>query len=187
MSYSWGSSSRNYLKDVFCDLKFACDKVLKVHSTVDFGIIQSVRTVAEQRELVKNGNSHTMASRHIPVKTKTIAKYPRRSQRGKRADSRKWAFAVDIMCYLNGKPSWDSKLYYAVAEGFRIVAVKFDIPIRWGGCWKDLRKVGSIHTAVEEYKQWCKDQYKAGKRKNDRPFLDLGHFELYIRHYPKAK
>ena len=188
MSYKFGNSSKAKLAEVHDDLQFASDKALKNYSTVDYGVICGARTVAEQKEILAAGDSHVIRSRHIPVTPKLPPLFPSAKTKkngGKIED--KISHAIDIMCYVNGKGTWAEEHYYAVAEAYRIVAVKHDIAIRWGGCWKDLRKVASIHSAVEDYKQWCKDQFKAGKRKDDKPFLDIGHFELDIRSYPRVE
>jgi peptidoglycan L-alanyl-D-glutamate endopeptidase CwlK len=88
-------------------------------STVDFCVMEGVRTVAQQKLNVAKGVSTTMNSRHIPT--------------------RGFAHAVDCPPVVNGKVSWDWKDYYKLEPFFKHAAALENVPIEWGGDWKTFR------------------------------------------------
>ncbi len=61
-------------------------------SSVDFGVIYGVRSLAEQEKLYKSGRSQTMKSKHLIQDDKT-------------------SHAVDLMAYDGSNPSWDIVMY----------------------------------------------------------------------------
>ena len=119
-------------------------------TNVDFGVIQGLRTIAEQRELVAKGASQTMKSKHIEGR------------------------AVDVMAYVGSRGSWEMSLYDNIADAFKIAAEEEDVPIRWGAAWHitDLREWdGTMQDAMNEYIDLRRSQGR-------RPFIDGPHFEL---------
>ena len=123
-------------------------------TTVDFGVIEGVRSLNRQRELVKKGASQTMSSKHIPGE------------------------AVDLMAYI-GRParaSWELNLYDEIADAMKKGAEAVDAPLRWGCAWHltDIRAWnGTMEEAMNEYIDLRRSQ-------NRRPFLDGPHFELSL-------
>lgn len=121
-------------------------------TTVDFGVIEGVRSLERQRELVKKGASQTMKSKHIPGE------------------------AVDLMAYI-GRParaSWELNLYDEIADAMKKAAIVCDTPLRWGCAWHipDIRAwEGTMEEAMNEYIDLRRSQAR-------RPFLDGPHFEL---------
>lgn len=89
-------------------------------SDLPFTVLEGVRTVARQRQLVAQKASTTMNSRHIPG-----------------ADG--FAKAVDIAPMLNGKLSWDWPLYYRLADAVKAAAKAENVPIEWGGDWRSFK------------------------------------------------
>lgn len=89
-------------------------------SPLDFTILEVVRTVARQKELVAKGASKTMRSRHIPS-----------------ADG--FSRAVDIAPMVGGKVSWDWPLYNKLAPIIKQAAKDVGVPIEWGGDWVRFR------------------------------------------------
>jgi len=86
-------------------------------SSVDFTVLEVLRTVARQKQLVAQGASKTMNSRHLP---------------GKDGLSR----AVDIAPMIGGKVSWDWPLYHKLAPIIKQAAADVGVPIEWGGDWR---------------------------------------------------
>lgn len=84
-------------------------------SPYDFGITEGLRTVERQRQLVDQGLSLTMNSKHIVGK------------------------AVDIVIYINGKPNWEFSKYKEVADKVMEKAKELGISVRWGGTFKKLK------------------------------------------------
>lgn len=81
-----------------------------------FGITCGVRTIEEQRLLVKKGASRTMNSRHIPAKNG-------------------FSHAVDVVAMLEGKVRWDYPLYDKISKAMKAAAKAEKVPLEWGGDW----------------------------------------------------
>jgi len=117
---------------------------------IDFGVIQGMRTEAEQKVLVSRGASKTMKSKHLVGK------------------------AIDCMAYIDSRASWELSLYDDIADAIKEAANIVNCPIRWGAAWHidDLRKWdGSMADAMGSYIDLRRSQGK-------RPFIDGPHFEL---------
>lgn len=83
-------------------------------SSVDFIIVQGLRSDAEEWRLVKEGKSKTLDSRHIT------------------------GHAVDLAAKVNGEITWELKWYGHVAAAMAAAALELSQPVRWGGTWKEL-------------------------------------------------
>lgn len=81
---------------------------------VDFIVTEGLRTEARQRQLVAKGASRTMNSRHLT------------------------GHAVDLAAVIDGDVRWDWPLYYKLADAMKAAAAELDVPVRWGGTWKQL-------------------------------------------------
>jgi peptidoglycan L-alanyl-D-glutamate endopeptidase CwlK len=117
---------------------------------VDFAVIEGVRTMARQRELVKQGASQTLQSKHL--------------------DGR----AVDLMAYIGNRPSWELNLYDDIADAVKEGALKVGVGIRWGGAWSvpNIAKwPGTMQAAQDSY-------VDLRRKQGQRIFLDSPHFEL---------
>ena len=120
------------------------------YSTVDFGVIQGLRSVEEQKELVARGLSKTMKSKHLEGR------------------------AVDLMAYLNGRACWEINVYDVIADAMKQAEIDEDVHIRWGAAWtvSDIRSwEGTMEEAMLLY-------VDIGRGQNKRPFIDRPHFEL---------
>ena len=119
---------------------------------VDFGVIEGLRSIERQRELVAKGASQTMSSKHIPGE------------------------AVDLMAYIGSRASWELNLYDEIADAMKKGAEAVDVPLRWGCAWHitDIRAWnGTMEEAMNEYIDLRRSQGR-------RPFLDGPHFELSL-------
>lgn len=88
-------------------------------SDMDFTILEVVRTVARQKELVAKGASKTMRSRHIP--------------------SGGFSHAVDIAPMDGGQVSWAWPLYNRLAPIVKQAAKDVGVSIEWGGDWRTFK------------------------------------------------
>ena len=122
----------------------------------DFGVVQGMRTLDEQKELVAKGASRTLKSKHLEGK------------------------AFDIMAYVNSRASWELNLYDNLADAIKEAAINLNVPICWGAAWAtpqapypmDIRKwEGTMEEAMNAYIDLRRSQGK-------RPFIDGPHFEL---------
>ena len=85
-----------------------------------FMILEGVRTMARQRELLAAGASKTLRSRHIP---ETSTRNPT------------MAHAVDLGALVGGTIRWDWPLYKAQAKVVKQAATLEGVVIEWGGDW----------------------------------------------------
>jgi len=89
-------------------------------SSIDFTVLEVLRTPARQKELVRTGASKTMNSRHLP---------------GADGKSR----AVDIAPLDGGQVSWAWPTYHKLAPIIKQAAKDEGVPIEWGGDWRTFK------------------------------------------------
>jgi peptidoglycan L-alanyl-D-glutamate endopeptidase CwlK len=98
-------------------------KVIKraaILSDMEFTVLEVLRTVARQKELVAKGASKTMKSRHLP---------------GPDGKSR----AIDIAPLDGGQVSWAWPQYHRLAPIIKQAARDVGVPIEWGGDWRTFK------------------------------------------------
>lgn len=78
---------------------------------VDFVVTEGRRTRERQADLVRNGASQTMNSRHLT------------------------GHAVDLAALVEGEVRWDWPLYHKLAEAMKRAAIELGVPLVWGGDW----------------------------------------------------
>ena len=154
VGFKFSKRSKDRLEGVHEDLVAVCEQAL-AHSKVDFGITEGLRTIERQEKLVAQKKSKTMRSRHLT------------------------GHAIDIVCYVDGKVSWDMKYYIQAAEAFHKAAEELKVEVKWGCAWlAPLNDYKSAKIAREQY-------IRERKRQGRKPFQDGPHFELTRRWYPE--
>lgn len=147
MAYSLGTRSRQRLAGLHPDLVKVVERAIEI-TEVDFTVLEGMRTVTRQKQLVREGASKTMNSRHLT------------------------GHAVDLGAWIGGRVAWDWPLYYKIADAVKRAAKEVGIPIEWGGVWdKPLTALGDIEDEVAAYIQ---RRRKLGKS----AFTDGPHFQL---------
>lgn len=111
--YKFSQRSLDRLQGVHPDLVKLMSEAIK-ESPYDFSITEGRRDSARQQQLVKEGKSRTLNSRHLT------------------------GHAVDIAVFIDGKLTWDFDKYKAVAEHVKKVAASLGVSIIWGGDWRGL-------------------------------------------------
>ena len=81
-----------------------------------FIVTQGVRTLEEQKLLVKKGASRTLRSRHL------------KAPNG-------YAHAVDLAVVLKDAVTWHWPLYERLAKAMKAAAKAEKVPLEWGGDW----------------------------------------------------
>ena len=119
-------------------------------SKIDFGVICGMRTVEEQEALVAKGASKTMKSKHLEGK------------------------AVDLMAYIDGRASWELKLYDDIADAMKEASKETEVDLRWGACWTTNSLRESDLSCDALMMQYIDIRRSQGRR----PFIDAPHFEL---------
>ena len=84
-------------------------------SPIDFRVTEGLRTLARQRQLVKDGASKTLNSRHLT------------------------GHAIDVVALVNGVALWDWPYYEQLASAFKSAAEDLGVAIVWGGDWENFR------------------------------------------------
>ena len=109
MSYQLGSRSLESLSGVHPDMVAVVKRAIEI-TGVDFTVIEGLRSVERQRELLNAGKSTTMNSRHIT------------------------GHAVDMVPY---PVDWnDLARFETMAHAMDTAADELSVPIIWGGDWK---------------------------------------------------
>lgn len=113
--FTFSKRSLDHLEDVHPDLVKVMHAAIAV-TPVDFGILEGLRTLQRQKELVAKGASKTMHSRHLTGKAVDYGVY------------------VDGN-YVNGDTPEEQVYYKQVAEVIKAEAAKLNIHVVWGGDW----------------------------------------------------
>lgn len=109
-NHYFGPRSIVKLQGVHPELILVASRAL-LYSEVDFGIIDGLRDLATQKQLVRKGKSQTLKSKHL------------------KGD------AIDVMAYVGGKGTWEWEYYEQINEAFQQASEELNIPIEWGGDW----------------------------------------------------
>ena len=112
--YFLGKRSTDNLKGVHPDLVKVVQRAISI-TKQDFAVIEGLRSKERQEQLVKEGKSQTTNSRHLT------------------------GHAVDIVPWVDGKPSWDWKFYSEVRSAMIQAAGELGVEIEWGGNWKTFK------------------------------------------------
>ena len=108
MAYSLSFRSRQRLSGVHPDLVAVVKRAIEI-TEQDFSVLEGIRGIERQRQLVKEGKSTTMNSRHLT------------------------GHAVDLVPY---PVSWDWEYFYPIADAMKAAAKELDVDLEWGGDWK---------------------------------------------------
>jgi len=114
MRYQLGQRSRERLQGVHHDLVRVVERAIELTS-VDFTVLEGLRTTDRQKTLVAAGASKTMNSRHIT------------------------GHAVDLGAYVDGQVDWSWPLYERIAATMKLAAKELNVMIVWGGDWRTLK------------------------------------------------
>lgn len=114
MIFRLSAKSLDRMLGVHPDLVRVVKRAIEV-STVDFTVVEGLRTLERQKELVTAGASQTMNSRHLS------------------------GHAVDLAAYVAGEIRWDWPLYHKIAAAMVRAAQELDVPLEWGGDWAKFR------------------------------------------------
>ncbi|WP_250655208.1 M15 family metallopeptidase [Alkalimarinus coralli] len=154
MAFALGPNSLKELNNVHEDLVSIVKRAIQI-TPQDFSVHDGIRTLEEQKELVKRGASKTLNSRHIT------------------------GHAVDLVPYINGKLRWEWEPIFVIADAVRLAAKELSIPLTWGGAW-DI----DFTNSNEPTEDLVNDYSARRKKMNKRVFLDGPHYELPRITYP---
>lgn len=112
MGFILGIKSKLNLRGVHPDLLAVVQNALQ-RCEVDFTVLEGVRTMDRQKELLKAGATTTLNSRHLT------------------------GHAVDLGAIIGGKVRWDWPLYHKINQAMQYASKDLNIPVEWGGDWKN--------------------------------------------------
>ena len=111
MSFVLSKKSKEKLEGVDIRLVRLVEQAIK-ETTIDFTVLEGLRTPERQQQLVNDGYSQTMKSKHLT------------------------GHAVDLVAIVDGKVSWEKEHYPPIAEAMKKAAADQKVNIRWGGDFK---------------------------------------------------
>jgi peptidoglycan L-alanyl-D-glutamate endopeptidase CwlK len=115
MSRKYSARSLKNLNGIHPDLRRVIDRALQ-DSPLDFVVIEGLRTKERQKQLVAQGASKTMNSRHLT------------------------GHAVDLVPIgPNGKAAFDWPLYDRLGPAVKAAAEKEEVALVWGGDWNSFK------------------------------------------------
>ena len=125
MTYKLGTRSNQSLSGVHVDLVAVVKRAIEI-TEVDFSVIEGIRHIERQRQLVKEGKSTTLNSRHLT------------------------GHAVDMVPY---PVDWeDLERFELMAEAMKLASKELETPIKWGGDWKNFYDAPHFELDRKKYK-----------------------------------
>lgn len=106
--YRLGNKSKSKLQGVHPDLVAVVEKAIQL-TEQDFTVLEGLRSIDRQEELVATGKSKTLNSRHLTGHAVDLAPWP---------------------------ISWDWEKFYPIADAMKEAAEDLGVEIEWGGDWK---------------------------------------------------
>jgi peptidoglycan L-alanyl-D-glutamate endopeptidase CwlK len=124
--YKLSQRSKDRLKGVHPDLVKVVEHAIEI-TTVDFAVLEGLRTPERQKVLKDAGASQTLNSRHIT------------------------GHAVDLGAWVDGEVRWDWPLYNQISKAMKAAAAELSIPIEWGGDWRTFKDGPHFQLPRKEY------------------------------------
>ena len=123
MAYKLSFRSRQRLSGVHPDLVAVVNRAIEI-TEQDFSVIEGIRNIERQKQLVKNGDSKTLNSRHLTGHAVDLAPYPL---------------------------SWDWEYFYPIADAMKAAAEELDVALEWGGDWKSFPDGPHLQLSRKKY------------------------------------
>jgi peptidoglycan L-alanyl-D-glutamate endopeptidase CwlK len=111
MTFKLSSKSLERLQGVDERLVKVVKRAIEI-TPIDFSVLEGLRTLERQKQLVADGFSQTLKSKHLT------------------------GHAVDLGCIVDGKITWDKQHYVTLSLAVKKAAEELRINIRWGGDFK---------------------------------------------------
>lgn len=126
MGYRLSARSLARISDIHPDLRKVVTRAIG-YTTVDFTVLEGIRTYGKQKDLFKAGASRTMNSRHLT------------------------GHAVDLGAWVFGELRWDWPLYDQIARAMFAAADEEAVPVQWGGDWASFKDGPHFQLPWAEY------------------------------------
>jgi peptidoglycan LD-endopeptidase CwlK len=129
--FKLGPRSKMRLEGVHPDLVRVVDRAIEI-STVDFTVLEGLRTPERQKTLLESGASQTMNSRHIT------------------------GHAVDLGAWVDSQVDWSWPLYHKIAAAMKTAAKELGVSIVWGGDWRNFKDGPHFELDRKVYPSWTR-------------------------------
>lgn len=126
MSYALSRRSLDRLNGVHPDI-VAVIRLAIERTDIDFTVLEGLRSLDRQKQLVAEGASQTMNSRHLT------------------------GHAVDIAPYVDGEVSWHWPHYHRLAPAVKEAAQELGVALEWGGDWRSFKDGPHWQLSWDEY------------------------------------
>lgn len=126
MTFVLGKRSLERLEGVHPDLVAVVHKAIQV-TTVDFTVLEGLRSEERQLKLFSLGATTTMNSRHLT------------------------GHAVDLGAWVDGEVRWDWPLYHQLGAAMKLAAVDEGVKLEWGGDWISFKDGPHFQLPWNEY------------------------------------
>lgn len=114
MTITLGSKSVQRLTGLHADLARVVHAAARA-SDLDFCVLEGLRTLDRQKQLLSQGATTTLKSRHLT------------------------GHAVDLAAMSDGEIRWDWPLYHKLAVIVKTAAAAENVPLEWGGDWRKFK------------------------------------------------
>jgi peptidoglycan L-alanyl-D-glutamate endopeptidase CwlK len=154
-NYKLGARSLERLESLKPKLADVVKWAIKL-TTQDFTVLETLRTLQRQKELLASGATRTLKSKHL-------------------MQSDGYCHAVDLGAWNDGAVTWGFHDYYEIVQAMDKAATEHGVAgnIRWGGIWdRTLGDFGGFK--ISDYEEAI-EAYKIRHKGPD--FLDGPHFE----------
>lgn len=153
MTFRLSKRSLNRLDGVHDDLKRVVMRAIEITPN-DFTVLEGLRGLARQEQLVAEGASRTMNSRHLT------------------------GHAVDLGVLSGRRVSWHWPHYFALAETMKTAAAECGVSVEWGGAWGTC--LADYPDPAAASAQYVAERRAIGRL----AFIDGPHFQLPWGSYP---
>jgi peptidoglycan L-alanyl-D-glutamate endopeptidase CwlK len=140
--YKLSKRSISNLVGVHPDMVAVIERAIQI-TPIDFGVSEGVRTVERQKQLVAEGKSTTMNSKHIPVHFN--------GAEGAFIVKGEYGAAVDLFVLVDGKVTWEHKHFRKVIQAVFTAAIELDVQIEAGALWRDFLDSPHIQLNMKYY------------------------------------
>jgi peptidoglycan L-alanyl-D-glutamate endopeptidase CwlK len=123
MGYKLGTRSLQKLSGVHPDLVSVVKRAIEI-SEQDFSVLEGIRHIERQKQLLKEGKSTTLRSRHLT------------------------GHAVDLVPY---PVSWDWEYFYPIVDAMKAAAEELEIDITCGADWTNFPDGPHFQLSWESY------------------------------------
>lgn len=131
MGFRLSNNSLSKLDGVHPHLVRVVKRAIEI-TPYDFGITEGVRDIERQQQLLKDGKSTTLESRHLIQDDGN-------------------SHAIDFAVYVNGKITWEIGYYRKVVQAFMTAAIEEGVQINSGALWRTFVDGPHIELNIKYY------------------------------------